>query len=416
MIIKPWRCLHTHCDVRARISQQQIYIYRCGIAPSFNPCIYLFADASCSCVGSPAIRHSTYVNVAAYLVDAANVTAMTSFADVMARMMEDDTPPDVPAASLDHPSVCRHATPIGNPSSMTDSDADTLQMGAHVDATSTDHGSVMPLRTIAQLSADHTDSHMDANVQPGTTSSEAFCAATEIDPESECTTTESEKTESVSASPKRRRFWRNEYTSPPRINDDDLLDNLEHAMNQPSESSPSPWSSWDSQDTRNDDPCKPDIQELQEPTHWSMEETFQRDARDLLGDCTNRWWYRGTINCVHIGSHLDFTLALEQSINFIRANVQSLMTQYKIGITCCPVHRYDGNTKHAYHRDPRWSNMKILWVCVHSRKDRPDSSGKFETLLVDVFNTDTCEHCINRPKSGGDCPARGSPNTVYVVW
>lgn len=339
---------------------------------------------------------------------------MTFFADVLADLLNDDIAPDAPTLLVAHNDAAGPTAHMAPLSDLPDSDADTLPMEAIVTLTGADqHDAVMSNQLKAHCCAhERADTVTDDDQRPPTV--EAQCAQAESDPESD--KPESEKTDSESP-PKRRRFWRKKDVSPPRRNGDALLDLLEHAMDQPSEESPSSWSSFDSQATKNEDPSAPEPPEPQEPTHWSMDEMFQQHAKDLLDDCKNKWWYKGAIPYIRIGLHLDYEIALNHSIEFIRANVQSLMTTYKIGITCCPLHRFEGGTKHAYiHDSNEFSNMKILWVCVHSRKDKKDSSGRFETSLIEIFNSDVCEFCINRPGGGADCPARGSPNTVYVVW
>ena len=269
---------------------------------------------------------------------------------------------------------------------------------------------VMALRTfrstVDELMGDAADARMHE------------CAPTEID-----TSSVTEIETSDASSPKH--FWRQRPdVEVPNVYDDDLLDRLAFAMQQPDRPprSPSSFESFDSEATKGEDPyfadddCASPSPPIDAPLHWSVEPAFVKSVNDLLMECQSKLWYEGAIKILKLGCVLDFEQALLHSINFIRV-VQSMGVTYKIGITCSPLHRFEGDTDHAYIRDKNaFQNMKLLWFALKSSKHLPETSGRMEVKLVEVFNSDTCSCCINRPGSGGECPSRSSPNFTYVVW
>ncbi len=150
--------------------------------------------------------------------------------------------------------------------------------------------------------------------------------------------------------------------------------------------------------------------------HWSMTDKFSRSVTNMLTMCTHEYWYQGVLTYTAEVRPLCFNDALQHAIEFIHSTVQPRGTFYKIGITGHPFQRwtrpdcpYDGNI-HGF------SKILILWIAPHSRKGLPESTGKMEKQLIEVFNEVTDENCINRKGAGGDAPPRGSPQFCYVVY
>jgi hypothetical protein len=192
-------------------------------------------------------------------------------------------------------------------------------------------------------------------------------------------------------------------------------------MNQPERpNSPSPYESFDSEMTVAEDPGCNSPEPALERLHWSVEPQFQKDVKSVLAVCKDAFWYEGVLDNLHVCADdvLDFDLAYNSAISFIRHSVQSLSTLYKIGITSNPHFRFeDKDFKGAYIRDKnRFSHMKIIWIACKSNKHVPESSGHMEEELIKIFNRDTCSDCLNKPGSGGECPAKGDIHFCYVVW
>jgi hypothetical protein len=177
----------------------------------------------------------------------------------------------------------------------------------------------------------------------------------------------------------------------------------------------------DSQDTAAEDPMDhrerfPSL--MPPPPHWSASPQFIQSVFALTKPCVDLPWYDGILPYTAELRPLVFAVALQHSINFIRAWIQPKGNIYKVGITGHPQERFAGKkVAHAYIRSQiPFRYMTILWTAPTSRKELNESSGKMEVELIKVFNAETDPNCINRKGAGGECPGRGSPQFTYVVW
>ena len=68
-----------------------------------------------------------------------------------------------------------------------------------------------------------------------------------------------------------------------------------------------------------------------------------------------------------------------------------------------------------YGREGHWRRMHLLYAAPTSKPWRDRSTGSMEKLLIEQFNCELYENCINRKGGGGDCPSFGNPHFVYVV-
>ena len=222
------------------------------------------------------------------------------------------------------------------------------------------------------------------------------------------------------------RYWRGEeeYRERAYDGDDPLIGILELRANRPIATASPISDSFDTDDTAAEDNIGERHPEAEDPMemdtqvelHWSEDQTFRKKVKACVDECRRSWWWGGVLDYVATAPILDFEIALMHAKKFIEEHVQPLGRPWKVGITAHPYHRFEGDVGHAYIDDPLgYSRFTLLWECVNSRKELPDSSGAFEKALVDVFNSDTCQWCINRPNSGGECPARTSPNFCYVI-
>ena len=280
------------------------------------------------------------------------------------------------------------------------------------------HGSIVDESMLATLEglidAAHHESPVDEDVaptspadDPGSASGIApviHCATTEIDSDS-VTVLESTPTRSRSMTP-----------PPPPSTDDTLLDTLVRHYDLPTPEKSS--SSLDSQATENEDPMATDILSPPPLPHWSMEDAFWRDCCHFLDALKHEYFYHGLLEYVASASSrpLNFDIGVQTAANFIRSEVQSRRTYYKIGITGHPMQRWYREDCGYFKDEHGFTKMTIVWVSHCSRKELADSTGRMETELVKLFDRDQDSCCINRPKSGGESPPRGSPQFCYVVW
>lgn len=213
--------------------------------------------------------------------------------------------------------------------------------------------------------------------------------------------------------------WRQplEIAEAPQVWCDTLLDEVQQGLDQPERRCTlSLYESWDTEDTAREDFSRPPPAPLPSlPLHWSEQPVFQSQYNDMLDLCWGQWWFEGVLD--NLTPPLNFTLAFQHALTFIRY-VQSLADTYMIGITANPWHRFIGPQRHAYVRDPRhnFKHFKVIWIARYSHKWKPESSGLFETMAVVVFNRLTCLYCLNQEDTGGECPAAGPVQFVYIVW
>ena len=137
----------------------------------------------------------------------------------------------------------------------------------------------------------------------------------------------------------------------------------------------------------------------------------------MLTFCIGTSWYDGMLPYIASDSSrpLSFETGMRHASNFVRSEVQRRGNHYKIGITGHPFQRWT-RTDCGYWKDiHEFTKMTIIWVSNCSRKELPDSTGRFETEIIKVFNRDVDQWCINRPPpAGGESPPRGSPSSV--MW
>lgn len=248
------------------------------------------------------------------------------------------------------------------------------------------------------------------------------CPATILDESSESSVTVLEDTSSDSGSP--RGHWMQPpepQPEPPSAGTDGtLLAQLEDMPDNPIKEEP-----LDSQDTASQDSVwfrrslnEPGLVELGQPPHWSTQEWFWDSVELMVHPLRYEYFYDGILHYTASSESrpLSIDIAFAHAVAFIRETVCGRSTFYKIGITGHPLQRWyreDG----GYSTDPHgFTRMTLLWIADCSSKHRLEGSGRFETRLVELFDSDQDEWCINRPRSGGECPARGSPQFCYVVW
>ena len=192
-----------------------------------------------------------------------------------------------------------------------------------------------------------------------------------------------------------------------------LLTDLAVAMEMPKEESP------DMEDTQHEDilACRIPLPSMPS-THYSEDQAFWDSLELFLGSCRRRSFYHGMLE--YLASDASRPLSLEaglrHAIGFVREVIQPRRTFYKIGITGHPEQRWDRRDCGYFKDDHGFTNMTIIWVSTCSHKDLRDSTGRFETDMVKVFDRDVDQCCINRPRSGGESPPMGSPQFCYVVW
>ena len=206
----------------------------------------------------------------------------------------------------------------------------------------------------------------------------------------------------------------------------DLLVNTDGLQSQPARPhlDAMSYDSFDSQATENDNPserqeARPDLPLSPEP-HWTDDSKFWTSMEDRLAMCYDCQWYR-----LDFFSHapVHFSPCFEAACNFIRASINNVWLQYKIGITENPYIRWtrpDCGYEHF-----GWQYMYLLYTAPTSKTSkcgvqteqerlrRAESTGAMEIKLIAEFSLEP--GCLNRVGAGGEYPSDGCPHFVYVV-
>ena len=185
--------------------------------------------------------------------------------------------------------------------------------------------------------------------------------------------------------------------------------------------------SFDSQATENDNPSERQtdrpglpLPPLTPEPHWTDDSKFWTSMEDRLAMCYDCQWYR-----LDFFSHapVHFSPCFEAACNFIRASINNVWLQYKIGITEDPYIRWtrpDCGYEHF-----GWQYMCLLYTAPTSKTSkrgvqteqerlrRAESTGAMEKRLIAEFSLEP--GCLNRVGAGGEYPSDGCPHFVYVV-
>jgi hypothetical protein len=185
--------------------------------------------------------------------------------------------------------------------------------------------------------------------------------------------------------------------------------------------SPTPRSEseFDSQATDAEEPMKPDPPPLEtKRKHWFDDPDFWDGVSRALGQSFDEPWFDNSFFFTAFEfKPWRFEACVDEILALIRDRFADGST-YKIGITENPYSRWwrpDCGYGHPKNHQHRFSKMMLVYAAPTSKPKHAESSGSMERELIKYCNSELDSSCLNRPGGGGDCPSNGSPHFVYIV-